>query len=44
MSFAFIRARFVGAAITAIVCGHLSEGYLLGRFIPATTGLDAGGH
>src|SRR5215208_6758823 len=44
MSFVFICAGFAAAAITAIICGDLSESYLLGRFVPATTGLDAGGH
>src|SRR5215213_8428368 len=44
MSFAFACTGFASAAITAIIRGNLSEGQLFGRFIPAATGLDAGGH
>src|SRR5215204_677296 len=32
MSFAFACAEFSSAAITAIICGESSEGYLIGRF------------
>src|SRR5215218_7595664 len=44
MGFAFICAGFTSAAITAIIRGDFSQGYLLGRFVPAATGLDSGGH
>src|SRR5829696_1221971 len=44
MSFAFACAEFSSAAITAIICGESSEGYLFGRFVPAAIDLDTSSH